>query len=110
MLHPSIPITPTIRNTKYPTINQVPGKAPMIKGRPDVGISIGNVKQIAAIVFISESTRKYFDITFVSIKSDIRIYCSCLSVISIFNIPIAVPVSANPIPAPVGITVNVIKV
>ena len=110
MLHPSIPIIPTIRNTKYPTINQVPGKAPMIKGRPDVGISIGNVKQIAAIVFIKASIRKYFDTNFDSIKSGMRIYCSCLSVTNMFNIPIAVPVSANPIPAPVGITVNVIKV
>ena len=99
-----------MRNTKYPTINHVPGNAPIIKGRPDVGISIGNVKQIAATVFIKASIRKYFDTNFDSIKSDIRIYCSCLSVTSTFNIPIAVPVSANPIPAPVGITVNVIKV
>ena len=99
-----------MRNTKYPTINHVPGNAPIIKGRPDVGISIGNVKQIAATVFIKASIRKYFDTNFDSIKSDIRIYCSFLSVTSMFNIPIAVPVSANPIPAPVGITVNVIKV
>ena len=99
-----------MRNTKYPTINHVPGNAPIIKGRPDVGISIGNVKQIAATVFIKASIRKYFDTNFDSIKSDIPIYCSCLSVTSMFNIPIAVPVSANPIPAPVGITVNVIKV
>ena len=62
------------------------------------------------IVFIKASIRKYFDTNFVSIKFDIRIYCSCLSVTNIFIIPIAVPVSANPIPAPVGITVNVIKV
>ena len=110
MLHPNIPITPTIRNTKYPTMSHVPGKAPMINGSPEVGSSIGKVKQIAAIVLIKASIRKYFDTKFVSIKSDIRIYCSCLSVTSIFIIPIAVPVSANPIPAPVGITVNVIKV
>ena len=105
-----MPIIPTMINTKYPTINHVPGKAPIIKGRPDVGTNIGNVKQIAAIVFIKASIRKYFDTNFVSIKFDIRIYCSCLSVTNIFIIPIAVPVSANPIPAPVGITVNVIKV